>query len=140
MNEDSPQRDYPKREVLNNVRWLVRAGVSWRRMPHDLPPLLVVYKQTQRWLKASVFESLAHGLRAILRLAQGRTEEPSAMIFDSRTLQSTPESGGRTGYDGAKRRQDSQVHLAVDLIGHLLVLQVTTASEQDQVQVGELCE
>src|SRR4029079_12234156 len=107
MNEDAPQRDYSLREVFNGLRWLVRAGASWRMMPHDLPPWHVVYQQTQRWLKAHVFESLAHDLRAVLRIAQGRSEEPSAAILDSRTLQSSPESGSRAGYDGAKRRKGS---------------------------------
>jgi transposase len=140
MNEDAPQRDYPLREVFNGLRWLVRAGASWRMMPHDLPPWTVVYQQTQRWLKARVFESLAHDLRAVLRIAQGRNEEPSATILDSRTLQSSPESGSRAGYDGAKRRKGSKVHLAVDTLGHLLALCVTSASEQDRAQVGQLCE
>lgn len=140
MNEDAPQRDYPLREVFNALRWLVRAGASWRMMPHDLPPWTVVYQQTQRWLKARVFESLAHDLRAVLRIAQGRSEEPSAAILDSRTLQSSPESGSRAGYDGAKRRKGSKVHLAVDTLGHLLALCVTAASEQDREQVSQLCE
>src|SRR5262245_3562984 len=57
-----------------------------------------------------------------------------------RTLQSTVESGGRAGYDGAKRRKGNKVHLAVDTLGHLLVLCVTAASEQDRARVAELAE
>jgi transposase len=97
-----------------------------------------VYQQTQRWLKAAVFEAIVEDLRAVLRLAQGRNEQPSAAIFDSRTLQSSPESGHRAGYDGAKRRKGSKVHLAVDTLGHLLALHVTAANEQDRAQVGQL--
>ena len=85
-------------------------------MPHDLPPWQVVYQQSQRWIKAGVFESLVYDLRAVLRIADGRKESPTAAII-SRTLQSTPESGGRAGYDGAKRRKGSKVHLAVDTLG-----------------------
>jgi hypothetical protein len=76
-----------------------------------------------------VFESLVHDLRAVLRIANGRKESPTAAIIDSRTLQSTPESGGRAGYDGAKRRKGSKVHLAIDTLGHLLALCVTAADE-----------
>ncbi len=101
-------------------------------------PWAAVYQQTQRWLKAGVFEAIVDELRAVLRLAQGRNVEPSAAIFDSRTLQSSPESGQRAGYDGAKRRKGSKVHLAVDTLGHLLALHVTAANEQDRAQVGEL--
>lgn len=67
-----------------------------------------------------VFEEIVQDLRVVLRLAQGRNEEPSAAIFDSRTLQSSPESGHRAGYDGAKRRKGSKVHAAVDTLGNLL--------------------
>ena len=138
MTEEAPQREHDVREVFNGLRWIVRTGAQWRMMPHDLPPWAAVYQQTQRWLKAGVFETIVDDLRAILRLAQGRNEEPSAAIFDSRTLQSSPESGHRAGYDGAKRRKGSKVHLAVDTLGHLLALHITPANEQDRAQVGQL--
>lgn len=138
MVEEAPQRDYPLREVFNGLRWIVRAGAPWRMMPNDLPPWTVVYQQTQRWIKAGVFETVAHDLRAALRFLEGRSAEPTAAVLDSRTLQSSPESGGRAGYDGAKRRKGSKVHLAVDTLGHVLALRVTSANEQDRDQVGEL--
>ena len=107
-------------------------------MPNDLPPWHVVYDQTRRWLKAGVFEAMVHDLRALLRLAAGRAEQPTAAILDSRTVQSSPESGPRAGYDGAKRKRGSKVHMAVDTLGHLLALLVTPANEQDRAQVEQL--
>ena len=62
------------------------------------------------------------------------------MILDARTMQSTPESGARAGYDGHKRRKGSKVHAAVDTLGHLLALLVTPANEQERAQVAELAE
>ena len=138
MSEDAPQREYSLRAVFNGLRWIVRAGAPWRMMPNDLPPWEVVYQQTQRWLRAGVFESLVHDLRELLRVAAGRNAHPSAAVFDSRTLQSSPESGARSGYDGAKRRKGSKTHIAVDTLGHLLALIVTPADEQDRAQVKEL--
>ena len=138
MTEDAPQREYPLREVFNGLRWMVRSGATWRMMPNDLPPWNVVYQQMQRWIKAQVFEAISNDLRAVLRIAEGRNEQPTAAIFDSRTLQSTPESGARAGYDGAKRRKGNKVHLAVDTLGHLLALHVTSADQQDRAQVAEL--
>jgi transposase len=70
---------------------------------HDLPLREAVYQQTQRWLKAGVFEEMIHDLRVLLRLSKGRASEPKAAIVDSRTLRSTPESGPRGGYDGHTR-------------------------------------
>lgn len=140
MTEDAPQRDYPLREVFNGLRYVARGGIAWRMMPNDLPPWSTVYQQTQRWLKAGVFEMMVHDLRVLLRLAAGRTEQPTGAIFDSRTLQSSPESGERAGYDGAKRRKGSKTHMAVDTLGLLLTLMVTSADEQDRAQVGELAQ
>lgn len=138
MTEDAPQREHDLREVFNGMRYVVRGGQAWRMMPNDLPPWSAVYQQAQRWIAAGVFEAMAQDLRRILRLLEGRREEPTAAIFDSRTLRSTPESGGRAGYDGAKRKKGSKVHMAVDTLGHLLALHVTAADEQDRAQVGKL--
>ena len=140
MKEDAPQREYLLRELFNGLRWFVRAGCPWRMMPHDLPPWQAVQEQTQRWLRAGCFEAMAEDLRLLLRLAVGRDAAPSAAILDSRTLQSTPESGARAGYDGAKKRKGSKVHAAVDTLGHLLALKVTPANEQDRTQVKELAQ
>lgn len=138
MNEEAPQRTHSLREVFNGLRWLVRAGAPWRLMPNDLPPWEAVYQQTQRWLAAGVFPAIVRDLRELLRVAAGRNNQPTAAILDSRTLQSTPESGARCAYDGAKRKKGSKVHAAVDTLGLLLTLHVTPADDQDRAQVAEL--
>ena len=138
MTEDAPQRKYPLREVFNGLRYIVKTGGQWRWMPHDLPPWPMVYQQTQRWLAAGSFDAILHDLRVVLRLAEGRRPEPTAAIYDSQTLQSTPESGGHGGYDGYKRRKGSKIHIAVDTLGHLLALVATPANAQDRAQVAAL--
>jgi transposase len=140
MKEDAPQRKHELRTIFNALRWLVRAGCPWRMMPHDLPPWPAVQPQTRRWVRARCFEHMAHDLRVVRRLAAGKNAAPSAAILDSRTLQSTPESGARAGFDGAKKRKGSKVHAAVDTLGHLLALKVTAADEQDRAQVGDLAQ
>ncbi|MDR3724809.1 MAG: IS5 family transposase [Terracidiphilus sp.] len=138
--EDAAQRYYPLREVFNGLRYIVKTGNQWRLMPHDLPPWPVVYQQMRRWIDARCFETMVEDLRILLREYAGRKGQPTAMILDSCTLRSTPESGARGGYDGAKRRKGSKVHAAVDTLGHLLALHVTAADEQDRAQVGVLTE
>ncbi len=140
MEEEAPQRVHSLREVFNGLRFIVRTGLQWRMMPHDLPPWPAVYQQTRRWMEAGVFEALIHDVRVLLRLAAGRTAQPTAAVLDARTLQSTPESGARAGYDGAKRKKGSKVHIAVDTLGHLLALHVTPADAQERSQVGRLAE
>jgi transposase len=140
MKAEAPQREHTLREVYNALRWIVRTGAQWRMIPHEFPPWHAVYDQAQRWIKAGVFETMAHDLRTVLRLMQGRRADPSAAVLDSRTLQSTPESGQRAGYDGAKRKKGSKIHIAVDTWGHLLALHVTPATVQERDQVGQLAQ
>lgn len=138
MTEDAPQREYPLRELFNGLRWMARAGAPWRLIPNDLPPWHTVYEQTQRWIKAGCFAAIVHDLRELLRVTGGRNPKPSAVVLDGRTMQSTPESGARAGYDGYKRKNGSKVHIAVDTLGHLLAVHVTPANEQERAQVAEL--
>ena len=140
MSQEAGQRKYPLRELFNGVRYGVRTGCPWRYLPGDLPPWEAVYQQMQRWIKAECFEAIVQDLREILRGAQGRDAAPSAVILDSQTLRSAPESGHRAGFDGHKKTKGSKVHVAVDTLGHLLALLVTPANEQDRAQVGQLAE
>ena len=140
VREDAPQRTHALREVRNGLRWVVRTGPPWRYMPHDLPPWETVYQQTRRWLSPGDFEAMVHDLRIRLCLSEGRASNPTAAILDSRTLRSTPESGTRAGYDGAKRKKGTKVHAAVDTLGHLLALHISPANEQDREQMGELAQ
>jgi len=140
MKEDAPQRDHELRAVFNGLRWIIRTGAQWRMLPNDLPPWYTVYQQAQRWIAAGVFEDIVHDLRALLRLAKGKKEQPAAAIFDGRTVQSTPESGERAGYDGYKRKKGSKIHIAVDTLGLLLAAHVTPANEQERAQVKKLAE
>ena len=138
--EDSKQREHDVREVFNGLRYIAKTGCQWRWMPHDLPPWAAVYQQTRRWMAAGCFEALVADVQSILREWKGRKGQPTAVCVDSRTLQSTPESGARAGYDGAKRRKGSKVPIAVDTLGHLLALTVTAADEGDRTQVAALAQ
>ena len=138
MEEGAPQRDYTLRGLFNALRYMIRAGCPWRMIPNDLPPWSTVHQQAQRWIKAGCFEAMAHDLREVVRVAADKSVQPSAVILDGRTLQSTPESGHRAGYDGYKRKKGCKVHAVVDTLGHLLALKVTAANEQERAQVGNL--
>ena len=138
IREDAGQRLYPLRELFDAVRYMVKASCPWRLLPNDLPPWTAVQQQAERWRKAGCFETMVHDLRELLRLLQERNPRPTAAIFDGRTMQSSPESGARAGYDGHKRKKGSKVHLAVDTLGHLLAVLVTPANEQERAQVAEL--
>ncbi|HJU16644.1 MAG TPA: IS5 family transposase [Stellaceae bacterium] len=143
LPEDAAQRRWPLREVFNGLRWIVRTGAQWRLMPYDLPPWWVVQQQGTRWTAAGVFAALIEDLRILLRRGVGRAAHPSAAIWtvgpcSRRRPFDRLRSGGRAGYDGAKRKKGSKVHLAVDTFGHLLALHITPANEQDRAQIDTL--
>jgi transposase len=138
MIEDAPQRRYELRERFNALRWMARAGASWRMPPINFPPWELVYQPTQRWLNASCFEAMVSDLRSVIQVAQERQGRPSAVILDRRTLQSTCESDPCAGYDGHKRKRGSNVHMAVETLGLLLTVHIAPANEQERAQVAEL--
>ena len=113
------------------------AHASWRfaTLVHCLPAISTL-AQSGRLRKKKIY--IVHDLRQIIRVAEGKEPEPTAVIMDGRTLRSTPESGHRAGYDGHKKTKGSKVHLAVDTLGLLLALVVTPANEQERAQVSEL--
>jgi hypothetical protein len=53
-------------------------------------------------------------------------------------VQLTPASGNHAGYDGAKKRNGSKVHVAVDTLGQDRALIVSPAGEQDRTKTGKL--
>ena len=112
----------------------------WRLLPTDVPPWPVVDHQPQRWLTAGVVAQMVHDVRMLLRDITDRAPQPRAVIVASRTLQSTPESGGRAGDDGHNRRQGAKVQLAVATLGHLLAVVVTPANAHDRAQVAALAQ
>jgi len=138
MDPAAPQRRHELREVFNALRWVVRAGAPWRLPPHEFPPWPAVSQQARRWIGAGVFEAMVHDLRAMLRWGAGRADDPTAAIFDARTVQATPESGAGAGWDGHKRKKGRKTHVAVDTLGHLLALVVTPANAQERDQVAAL--
>jgi hypothetical protein len=87
-------------QPARSVQWAALARVRRGAVAADAQraaPREAVYQQTQRWVKAGVFEAIVHDRRVLLRLAEGRKAQPAAAIFDSRTPPSTPESGARAG-------------------------------------------
>ena len=139
MDMSAPQRQYELREVVNALRWLVRASAP----AYAADPFSSL--GGGRSAKSSVgggglFEVMVSDLRSVICVAQGRQGQPGAVVLDGRTLQSSCESRAPAGYDGYKRKHDSKVHMAVDALGHLIAVYVTPADEQERVQVETLCD
>ena len=122
---------YPRREILNAILYVVRAGCAWRLLPHDFPSWRIVYHYFRDWRLQGVWRRIHDRLRKLLRKAAGRSPQPSAAILDSQSVKTT-ERGGEHGYDAGKNVNGRKRHILVDTLGLLLVVCVTKASTQDR--------
>ena len=84
---------YPRREIVNAIRYVLRTGCSWRMLPHDLPPWRIVFHYFRTW-RCDVTWQRAHGaLHTTLRQASGRETSASAAIIDSQSVKTTEKWG-----------------------------------------------
>ncbi len=122
---------YPRREILNAILYVVRAGCAWRLLPHEFPSWRSVYHYFRLWRVQGVWKRIHDRLRKLVRKAAGRFGQASAAIIDSQSVKTT-ERGGARGYDAGKQVNGRKRHILVDTLGLLLVVCVTKASTQDR--------
>jgi putative transposase len=70
-------------------------------------------------------------LRDCLRKTEKGKVAPTAAIVDSQSVKTADQAGER-GYDAGKKIKGRKRHIAVDTLGLLLAIQITTASTQDR--------
>ena len=83
------EREVDMREVLNGVLYLLRGGVSWRMLPHDLPPWGTVHYYYRRFRLDGTWIKIHDILRGRVRKKAGRKVSPSAGIMDSQSVKTT---------------------------------------------------
>jgi transposase len=124
---------YPRRDVVDAIRYVDHNSCVWRALPADFPPWPTVYHYFRAWNRNGTLTRMHNGLREQVRVAEGRAAEPSAAILDSQSVRAA-ETVAKTsrGFDAGKNVNGRKRHIAVDTTGLLLVVLVTAASVQDR--------
>ena len=130
-NQKGRPQEWPIREIINAIYYLLRTGCQWRMLPHDLPPWQTVNYHYNKWRKSQLWEEINHQLREDSREASGREKTPSAAIVDAQSVKTTLVKGER-GFDAGKKVNGRKRHIIVDTMGLLLMVIVTTANVQDK--------
>lgn len=134
----SPGRDpIDRREIVNGLLYVVRSGIPWRMMPHDLPNWSTVYEYFQQWRDNGVLDQIMESLRPKARRAAGRGPSARLAIVDSQSAKTT-ESGGPRGYDGNKKILGRKRHIVVDSEGFPIVTAITPANTHDSQPAARL--
>lgn len=125
--------EHCRRDIVDAIFYLVDNGTKWRALPVDFPCWKTVYNYLSAWEAEGITQNVLDGLRDRLRLAEGRTADPSAAVIDSQSVKAAETVGKPSrGYDAGKKINGRKRHIAVDTIGLLLVVLVTAASTQDR--------
>ena len=119
------------REVVNDILYVLRGGIPWRLMPHDLSPWGTVWWYFRKWRADGTWERVEEALRPMVREQEGRDATLSGAIIDSQSVGTTGKRGPR-GYDSGKKLSGRKRHIVVDTTGLLLAVVVHAANIQDR--------
>lgn len=124
---------YPRRDIVDAIRYLVRTGCQWDALPIDFPPAPLVKHYFTTWTRNGTLNRIHNTLRAQVRHADGRNPNPTAALIDSQTVrgaETVPRAS--RGYDAGKRANGRKRHIVTDTNGWLLAVLVTGAHVQDR--------
>ena len=129
--------EHERRAVVNAVFYVVRSGCAWRLLPSDFPPWQTVYGYFRTWSQDWTWTFMHDTVRDWVRKTEGRAVAPTAAIIDSQSVKPAEPPGAR-GYDAGKKVKGRKRHLAVDSLGLILGLLITSAAVQDRAAAKTL--
>jgi transposase len=96
---------YPRRDVVDAIRYLDRTGCQWDVLPADFPHHKLVYHYFKTWTADGTLDRMHNHLREQVRgHCEDRDGQPSAALLDSQSLRGAETvAGTRRGYDAGKK-------------------------------------
>lgn len=132
-SQDGRKPKHRRRDLVDAILYVGRAGCAWRALPVDFPPWQTVYGYFARWHDAGVTKAVHDALRGKLRVAEGRDAEPSAGVIDSQSVKGADTVGRDSrGYDAGKKINGRKRFLVTDTLGLLLTVMVCAANVADR--------
>ncbi|MEU7579850.1 IS5 family transposase [Streptomyces sp. NPDC041068] len=124
---------WPRRRVVDAIRYVVDNGNKWRDLPGDFGiPWRTIFGYFQRWARGNVLQNILDVLRRRLRLGRGQCARPVRVIIDSQSVKGSETVPKATrGFDPGKNLDGRKRHLVVDREGLLVDLMVTPADIHD---------
>ena len=124
---------YPRRDIVDAIRYLDHNGCVWRALPIDFPPRSLVMHYFSQWSTDGTLDRIHATLREYVRVAEGRQPQPTAALIDSQSIRGAETVAGPSrGYDAGKHVNGRKRHIIVDTTGLLLAVLVTGAHVQDR--------
>lgn len=120
-----------RRPLVNAIFYIVRPGCAWRLLPRDFGPWQTIYGYFRTWSQDWTWRFIHDALRDGLRKTEGRNVAPTAAIIDRQSVK-TPDQAGERGYDAGKKVSGRKRHIAVDVLGMILAIKITSAAVQDR--------
>jgi len=108
-------------------------------LPSDFDPWETTYDYFRTWRQDWTWKFIHDTLREQIRKSEGRDVAPTAAIIDSQLVK-TADQAGQRGYDAAKKIKERKRHIAVDCVGMILAVFITTAAVQDRDAAKTLIE
>jgi transposase len=130
---------WPRRAIVDAIRYVVDTGCKWRALPADFPPFQTVFGFFSRWRAAGIFNLIRDQFRRQVRRAMGASPHPVAAAIDSQSVKvaaTVPRS--TSGFDPGKKIPGRKRHIVCDMKGLLLFVMVTPADTHDAVAAKEV--
>ena len=120
------------RSVINGINYLLKTGAQWRNLPMNFPKYQTVYYHFNKLKKSGLWGDINDRLVEQIRKNAGRNKTPTAAIIDSQTVKTTAYAKKEdVGFDSAKKIKGKKRHIAVDVLGMILAIAITSADIAD---------